>query len=113
MANIVIEGGDEMVRAIRNRFSHDKVARVVKRNTSQAQRRAMQLAKVDSGFMKRSITMRIDITGLAGYIVAGADYSPYVEFGTRYMGSQPFMRPAAREQAPIFLSDLRNLIRKG
>ena len=32
MTNIVIEGGDEMVRAIRNRFNEDKVARVVKRN---------------------------------------------------------------------------------
>ena len=113
MTDIVIEGGDEMVRAIRNRFNEDKVARVVKRNTSQAQQKAMRLAAVDTGFMKRSITMRIDVTGLAGYIVAGASYSSYVEFGTRYMDSQPFMRPAAREQAPIFLNDLRNLIRKG
>ena len=76
MANIVIEGGDEMVRAIRGRFNHDKVATVVKRNTSQAQQKAMRLAAVDTGFMKRSITMRIDITGLAGYIVAGAEYAP-------------------------------------
>ena len=113
MANIVIEGGDEMVRAIRGRFNHDKVATVVKRNTSQAQQKAMRLAAVDTGFMKRSITMRIDITGLAGYIVAGASYSSYVEFGTRYMDSQPFMRPAARQQAPVFMNDLRNLIRKG
>ena len=113
MTKIIIEGGDEMVRAIRGRFNHDKVATVVKRNTAQAQQTAMRLAAVDTGFMKRSITMRVDITGLAGYIVASAEYSPYVEFGTRYMGSQPFMRPAAREQAPIFMNDLRNLIRKG
>ena len=76
MTNIVIEGGDEMVRAIRNRFNEDKVARVVKRNTSQAQQKAMRLAAVDTGFMKRSITMRVDISGLAGYIVAGAEYAP-------------------------------------
>ena len=113
MTNIVIEGGDEMVRAIRGRFNHDKVATVVKRNTAQAQQKAMRLAAVDTGFMKRSITMRIDITGLAGYIVAGAEYSPYQEFSTRYMTGKPFMRPAAREQAPIFLNDLKNLIRKG
>ena len=113
MTDIVIEGGDEMVRAIRGRFNHDKVARIVKRNTSQAQQKAMRLAAVDTGFMKRSITMRVDITGLAGYIVAGAEYSPYQEFSTRYMTGKPFMRPAAREQAPIFLNDLKNLIRKG
>ena len=110
---IEIEGGDELVRSIRNRLGADRVVPVIRRNTSQAQAKAMRLAAVDTGFMKRSITMRIDITGLAGYITAGADYSPYVEYGTRYNNSQPFMRPAAREQAPIFLSDLRNLIRKG
>ena len=110
---IDIEGADELVRSIRNRLGSDRVVPVIRRNTSQAQAKAMRLAAVDTGFMKRSITMRIDISGLAGYIVAGADYSPYVEMGTRYMSAQPFMRPAAREQAPIFLSDLRNLIRKG
>ena len=110
---IEIEGADELVRSIRNRLGADRVVPVIRRNTSQAQAKAMRLAAVDTGFMKRSITMRIDVTGLAGYIVAGASYSSYVEFGTRYMDSQPFMRPAAREQAPIFISDLRNLIRKG
>ena len=110
---IDIEGADELVRSIRNRLGADRVVPVIRRNTSQAQAKAMRLAAVDTGFMKRSITMRIDTSGLAGYIVAGADYSPYVEMGTRYMTAQPFMRPAAREQAPIFLSDLRNLIRKG
>lgn len=110
---IDIEGADELVRSIRNRLGSDKVVPVIRRNTSQAQAKAMRLAAVDTGFMKRSITMRIDISGLAGYIVAGADYSPYVEFSTRYMDAQPFMRPAAREQAPIFLRDMKNLIRKG
>ena len=108
-----IEGADELVRSIRNRLGADIVVPVIRRNTSQAQAKAMRLAAVDTGFMKRSIAMRIDITGLAGYIVAGASYSSYVEFGTRYMDSQPFMRPAAREQAPILMNDLRNLIRKG
>ena len=110
---IEIEGGDELVRSITKRLDADRVVPVIRRNTTQAQKKAMRLSAVDTGFMKRSITMRIDITGLAGYIVAGAEYSPYVEFSTRYTPAQPFMRPAAREQAPIFLSDLRNLIRKG
>ena len=110
---MIIEGGDEMVRAIRSRFNHDKVARVVKRNTSQAQRKAMQYAPVDTGFMKRSITMDVDVTGLAGYITVGADYGAYLEYGTRFNSEQPFLRPARNEQAPIFLKDLQNLIRRG
>lgn len=110
---IDIEGADELVRSIRNRLGTDKVAPVIRRNTSQAQAKAMRFAAVDTGFMKRSVTMRVDFIGLAGYITAGAEYSPYLEYGTRYNDSQPFMRPAAHEQGPIFLSDLRNLIRKG
>ena len=110
---IEIEGGDELVRSIKDRLGADRVIPVIRRSTTQAQAKAMRLAAVDTGFMKRSITMRLDITGLAGYITAGAEYSPYVEFGTRNMDAQPFMRPAARSQAPIFLSDLSNLIRKG
>ena len=110
---IDIEGGDELVRSIRNRLGADRVVPVIRRNTSQAQAKAMRLAAVDTGFMKRSITMRVDVTGLAGYIVAGAEYSPYQEFGTRYMTGKAFMQPAAREQAPIFINDLRNLLRRG
>ena len=113
---MIIEGGDEMVRAIRSRFNHDKVARVVKRNTSQAQRKAMQYAPVaekNGGTLKRSITMDVDVTGLAGYLTVGADYGAYVEYGTRFMDAQPFLRPARNEQAPIFLKDLQNLIRRG
>ena len=110
---IDIEGADELVRSIRNRLGADRVVPVIRRNTSQAQAKAMRFAAVDTGFMKRSVTMRVEAMSLAGYITAGAEYSPYVEYGTRYNDSQPFMRPAAREQGPIFLSDMKNLIRKG
>ena len=73
---IDIEGADELVRSVRSRLGADKVVPVIRRNTAQAQAKAMRLAAVDTGFMKRSITMRVDISGLAGYIVAGADYAP-------------------------------------
>src|SRR5699024_11981172 len=108
MANIVIEGGDEMVRAIRNRFNKDKVARVVKRNTLQAQQKAMRIvpvAKKNGDTLNRSITIRVDTIGLTGYITAGAYYGPYVEYGTRKIDAQPLMRATARKKAPIFLSE--------
>src|SRR5699024_1839926 len=110
---IEIEGGDELVRSIRNRLGADKVVPVIRRNTSQAQAKAMRLAAVDTGFMKRSITMRLDIYGLAGYINACADHRADLEYCTRKIDAQTFMRRAAREQAPIFVSDMKNLIRKG
>src|SRR5699024_10901027 len=110
---IELEGGDELVRKITKHLGKDKVVPVIRRNTTQAQKKAMRLAAVDTGFMRRSITMRLDTIGLAGYITAGAEYSPYLDYDTRKMDAQPFTRPAAREQAPIVVTDMKNLIRKG
>jgi HK97 gp10 family phage protein len=39
---------------------------------------------------------------LTAYVVAGAEYSIYVEDGTRYMVAQPFMAPAAEDVRPSF-----------
>ena len=73
---IEIEGGDELVRSITKRVDADRVVPVIRRNTTQAQAKAMRFAAVDTGFMKRSVTMRVDVMGLAGYITAGAEYAP-------------------------------------
>lgn len=112
MANIEVIGGDKLVRSIAKRVDKSKVNDVVKRNTAQAQQKAMKYAAVDTGFMKRSIT--IEVSDLEGRVSVGAEYAPYVEYGTRFNdGAKPFMRPARNEQSPIFLSDMKNLIRKG
>ena len=36
-----------------------------------------------------------------------AEYSEYVEYGTRFMESQPYMRPAFGEQKQQFKSDMQ------
>ena len=35
----------------------------------------------------------------------------YVEFGTRFMDAQPFVRPAFKQQVPIFKSDMKKLVK--
>ena len=39
------------------------------------------------------------------------EYSPYVEYGTRFMDAQPFVRPALEEQASKFKRDMQKLVR--
>lgn len=111
MANIEIIGGDKLVRSIAKRADKSRVNHVVKRNTAQVQQKAQKYAAVDTGFMKRSIT--IEVSDLEGRVSVGAEYAPYVEYGTRFNGSQPFMRPARNEQTQIFLNDMKNLIKRG
>ena len=42
---------------------------------------------------------------------AETDYSSYIEYGTRFMDAQPFVRPALEEQASKFKRDMQKLVR--
>ena len=113
MADITIYGADELVHKISRSVGKDKVNQVIKRNVTQMQTKAMRKAAVDTGAMRRSIYIGLQPMYLSGEVTVGMNYGPYVEYGTRFMDAQPFMRPAHKEQRRIFLNDLRNLIRKG
>jgi len=55
---------------------------------------AKSIAAVRTGFMRDSIFHDIVESDLGFIFGAKADYSGYVEFGTRFMRAQPFIRPA-------------------
>lgn len=50
----------------------------------------------DTGTLRRSITYEPGRDGKGYYVDVGTNviYAPFVEFGTRYMRAQPFLRPA-------------------
>ena len=64
-----------------------------------------------TGQTKRSIGLEIKDDGLTAEVGPTTDYAPYVEYGTRYMVSQPFVRPARDEQAQKFKRDMDKLMR--
>ena len=53
---------------------------------------AVSLAPVDTGNLKNSITHQVK--GDEARIGTNTDYGPYLEFGTRKMPAQPYLRPA-------------------
>jgi HK97 gp10 family phage protein len=87
------------------------------------QQRAQELAPVDTGALRDSITVEIDDTGktVVGTVGPHVDYAAYVEFGTGQRGAassgagagpygdhpgmpaQPYMRPAFDEIKPQIL----------
>lgn len=117
MADIKIQGADALVRSLRKKVGHDKVNQVVKRNTANAQRMMMKNASFTKGYAtgttKRSITMELQPMFLSGTVSPGTHYSPYLEYGTRHMEAQPFVRPTRNQIYSPFMSDLRKLIRNG
>ena len=40
-----------------------------------------------------------------------AEYAPYVEFGTRFMNAQPYLKPAFKKQSKQFRKDMNELVR--
>ena len=108
---IRFEGDDEFDRLLEKAIkeSESTVDAVVKNNTERTKRKAKQLAPVDTWFMHDSIYTSYE--PLTGFIHSPASYSGYVEFGTRYMSAQPFIRPALEWMKPKYEKDLRDVIR--
>ncbi|MNW51937.1 hypothetical protein D3C74_294360 [compost metagenome] len=69
---------------------------------------AKELVPVDTGRLRSSIqaVMGSDQKGPYVDIGTNVDYGPPVEFGTRFMAAQPFMRPALAEAATKWVSDM-------
>ena len=112
MAGLIKFEGDEkflatLEKAIKE--SESTVDAVVKNNTERTMRKAKQLAPVDTWFMHDSIYTNYE--PLSGFVHSPASYSGYLEFGTRFMSAQPFMRPALEWMKPKYEKDLRDVIR--
>lgn len=104
-----ISGADALLSKLKKMATHDDVKAAVKVNTTELAQGAMRNAPVDTGNLRRSIVP--SITDLVGQVNATAEYSGYVEMGTRYMAAQPYMGPAFQVQRSKFLSDLQRLMR--
>lgn len=90
------------------------VQQIVKKHSSQINRDAQKkapVAKVNGGTLRRSIRTEYEAGGLVGVTRATAHYAPYVEYGTRFMTAQPFMRPAFYNSASSFKEDLEKLVK--
>lgn len=63
------------------------------------------------GATARSINTDLVDDGMTAVVGATTEYSRYVEYGTRKMAAEPFVRPAFDAEAPKFVSDLKKLVR--
>ena len=102
MPKLKVEGLDKLEKALKDNVTMNDVKRVVRHHGSQLQR-TMQT--------KRSIGLEIKDGGFTASVGPETEYSPYLEYGTRFMQAQPFIKPAHDEQKQKFRSDMQKLVR--
>lgn len=112
MAGIKIEGLDKLQKHLKKQCTLDDVRNVVKMNGAELQNKAKRIAPVDTGTLKRSIGLEITEAGMTAEVEATAEYAPYVEYGTRFMKAQPYIRPSLEEQKKSFENDLSKILKK-
>lgn len=126
MGVIRIEGLEALQKKLKKNADMNDVKKVVRHNGSQLQRKIQRKAdfkghyewvagkgkvfKKPTGATKESVRLEITDGGFTAESGPTTDYAEYLEFGTRFMQAQPFVKPALEEQAKKFESDLKKLV---
>lgn len=112
-SGIHVEGLDKLMKKLKENATLDDVKRVVSQNGAELQQKMQAKADFKKGYQtgqtKRSIGLEKTDNGLTAEVEPGTEYSPYLEYGTRYMDAQPFVKPALDAQKEIFKRDMQKL----
>lgn len=115
MGKIKVTGLDKLEKALKDNVTMDDVKKVVRHNGAEMQTRMQGKADFKKGYQtgttKRSIGLEIVDSGFTAEVEPKTEYSPYLEYGTRFMDAQPFVRPAYNEQKEKFKKDMQKLVR--
>ena len=113
--SITITGMKELKKALKDNVTLNDVARVVRHNGAELQRKIQENADFKKGYQtgttKRSIGLEIIDAGMTAQVEPKTEYSPYLEYGTRFMDAQPFVKPAFDVQKEKFKKDMDKLVR--
>lgn len=122
MSLVKVTGADALINHLKRNATLDDVKKTVRLNGSELERRMKRNAvfkgHYDSsgrfvrptGETKRSIGLDIKEQGLTANVEPTTHYAPYLEYGTRFMSSQPFVKPSFATQEKIFIKDMRRLM---
>lgn len=113
--SIKITGIKELEAKLKKNATLDDARTVVKKNGAELQalmtRNANFVKGYATGTTKRSIRSTYTDLGLTVAVEPTTYYSPYLEYGTRFMSAQPFVRPSFSIQKEIFKRDLKKLMK--
>ena len=108
---VKLEGFEEFKAKLKKNVKLEDVKVVVQYNGSEMQTTANLICPKDTSNLANSITLELTDGGFTAEVEPHMDYAAYVEYGTRYMSAQPYMRPAFMQQSARFKSDLSKLMK--
>ena len=115
MPKIEIDGLEELEKALKENVTMNDVKKVVRQNGSEMHRKIQANADFKKGYQtgttKRSIGLEFKDSGFTAEVEPTTEYSPYLEYGTRFMDAQPFVKPGHEEQARQFKRDMQKLVK--
>lgn len=115
MAKIKWEGLEDLQKKLRENASMNLVKKTVQQNGQELRSKIQEKAEFTKGYQtgqtKRSVNLEIKDGGFTAESGPTTEYAEYVEYGTRFMDAQPFVRPALEEQASKFKRDMQKLVR--
>ena len=124
MSGISLRGADKLAKKLESMGKLEAVKNIVKTDGARLQNYMQREAannfgkinprtgkRYSTGQTRRSI-MAPTITngGLTATVKPTTEYSPYVEYGTRYMEAEPFVRPAWTKAKAEFERHLKALV---
>ena len=114
MPSIKITGIEKLQGQLKKNVTMDDVKKVVRHHGSELQSLMQDNAEFNKGYQtgatKGSIGLKITKGGMTATVEPTTEYSPYLEYGTRFMEAQPFVKPSFNVQKEKFKSDLQKLM---
>lgn len=122
MAKVKVVGIEKLQKKLKKNIQMEDVKSQVRKHGAEMQTKAQQNAPVGTsestgipgyvgGTLKRSIGIDITDGGMTAEVEPTAEYAPYVEYGTRFMEAQPYLKPAFDEQKEKFEKDMKKLVK--
>lgn len=100
---VVLKNGNQMNEQMKDNMEHAYI-KVYKTGRKKGQ-------PIHTGQTAGSVNTVITDGGMTAEVGPTTEYSPYVEYGTRFMEAEPTIRPAFDRQVPIFKRDMEALVK--
>lgn len=118
---IEVKGLDKLMKRLKENVTLDDVRKVVAKNGRELQG-VMVKNSGESTFNKGYFTgaLKQDVSaqgykesnqGLTVNVGTTKEYGPYLEYGTRFMEKEQFVKPSLDKQEPKFKADMKKLVK--
>ncbi len=115
MSNVKIEGIEKLQKKLKRSGMLNGVKGVVLKHGTDMNNSMVRNANFTKGYQtgttKGSIHLNITDGGLTAESGPTTEYSYYLEYGTRLMEAQPFVKPAWEEEKKKFKKSLSRLVK--